>query len=54
MTIWRNYYYLTVSNGSTRLGRSVLVDYPELHLAPRILPLSYYSYYVSTIYSRFS
>ena len=31
--------------------RSVLVDYPELHLAPtrsRILPLSY-SYYVTTI-----
>ena len=29
-------------------GQPVLVDYPELHLAHRILPLSY-SYYVTTI-----
>ena len=41
--MWSSYHLVNFCElPSHPPGRSVLVDYPELHLAPRILPLSYY------------
>jgi hypothetical protein len=40
--MWSSYHLVNFCKlPSHPPGRSVLVDYPELHLAPRILPLPY-------------